>query len=103
MNLTIRESKKSEGLFFIFIEGNELPVGSLDYEDGWIQNFGIDTQYQKRGIGQAALKHFLTLISERPIKLDVMKNNKRAIHVYKNCGFEISFSSRFFYVMELKS
>lgn len=53
-----------------------------------ISYFVIYEEYQNKGYGQQALTQFLTLISERPIQLEVALENKRAIHIYQKFGFE---------------
>ncbi|AQR96076.1 GNAT family N-acetyltransferase [Clostridium saccharoperbutylacetonicum] len=77
------------------IELNNITIGKINikYEDNsaFIFGFGILPEFRGKGFGKAALKEALKIIKERNISnvgLDVAAKNKRALNLYKSCGFE---------------
>jgi ribosomal protein S18 acetylase RimI-like enzyme len=77
------------------IELNNIIIGKIHikYEDNlaFIFGFGILPELRGKGFGKAALKEALKIIKERNISnvgLDVAAKNKRALNLYKSCGFE---------------
>jgi ribosomal protein S18 acetylase RimI-like enzyme len=84
-----------------------------DYGDmAGITWFYINPSYQLKGIGQKLFQHVLDNFREKTLSLQVERNNKRAIHVYKKYGFTIiaqgtqpgaSVKSIQYYVMERPS
>ncbi|MFT8351756.1 GNAT family N-acetyltransferase [Clostridium saccharoperbutylacetonicum] len=77
------------------IELNNKIVGKILIEftndSAFIFGFGILPEFRGKGFGKAALKEALKIIKERNISnvgLDVAAKNKRALDLYKSCGFE---------------
>ena len=61
--------------------------------DHWsLVRFMVDARYQGRGIGQQALRIFLSRFRAKyglvPLCLRVNRDNDAAIHLYKKLGFE---------------
>lgn len=91
----LAESPYVEGYVFEddgVIQGYAMVAKSFSTEFGkpciWIEDLYIKSQYRGLGIGS----HFLNYIEEKYpdaiFRLEVEEENHRAIHVYKNCGFE---------------
>jgi putative acetyltransferase len=52
----------------------------------------VHEDFQNKGIGTALTKHMLNIAEMKKLRkvfLKVLTRNKRAIHVYKKCGFKI--------------
>lgn len=73
-------------------------VASLEFYDTLAEKhkaeFGITVhdRFQNKGIGTALTKHLISIARKkglRKITLKVLTPNKKAIHVYKKCGFKI--------------
>ncbi len=71
---------------------------SLEFSDAHAvkhkAEFGITVHddFQNKGLGTALTKHLLHIARKkglRKINLKVLTQNKKAIHVYKKCGFKI--------------
>ena len=77
---------------------DEIMVGFLmfgwdtDLEHWSLVRFMVDARYQGRGIGQQALRIFLSRFRAKyglvPLCLRVNRDNDAAIHLYKKLGFE---------------
>jgi len=72
-------------------------TASLEFRDATAEkhkaDFGITVHdtYQNKGIGTSLTKHMLKIARKkklRKINLKVLAQNKKAIHVYKKCGFK---------------
>ena len=74
---------------YLLIEDGIL-VGSVALKGNEIDDLLVAPKYQGRGIGKEILFWALEHISKEPIILHVADWNKRAIQLYKNCGFEIT-------------
>ena len=74
---------------YLLIEDGIL-VGSVALKGNEIDDLLVAPEYQGRGIGREILLWALEHISKEPIILYVADWNKRAIQLYKNCGFEIT-------------
>lgn len=55
----------------------------------YISNVAVDKDYQNLGIGKMLLNYFKETHRDKPIGLDVVKNNESAINAYIKSGFEI--------------
>ena len=55
----------------------------------YISNVAVDKDYQNLGIGKMLLNYFKETHSDKPISLDVVKNNESAINAYIKSGFKI--------------
>ena len=55
----------------------------------YISNVAVDKDYQNLGIGKMLLNYFKETHSDKPIGLDVVKNNESAINAYIKSGFKI--------------
>lgn len=65
-------------------------IGSVALKGNEIDDLIVAPEYQGHGIGRAILLWALEHISNELIILHVADWNKRAIQLYKNCGFEIT-------------
>ena len=54
----------------------------------YISNVAVDSNYQNLGIGKKLLNFFKETHTNKPISLDVVKDNESAIHAYLKSGFE---------------
>lgn len=80
-------------LFIIDVE-KDICVGWCDITPisdiiGYL-GMGLLREYRGRGVGKMALQEVIRLSKEfgyKSIKLDVLKSNSRAIHVYEKMGF----------------
>lgn len=54
----------------------------------YISNVAVDKNYQNLGIGKMLLNSFKEAHTDKPISLDVVKDNAAAIHAYLKSGFE---------------
>ncbi len=56
----------------------------------YLHHFGIDKQWQKKGLAKALLEECLQFAKEKKmqIKLEVHKDNIAALELYKNGGFK---------------
>lgn len=55
----------------------------------YISNVAVHKNYQNLGIGKMLLNYFKEKHKDKPIMLDVVKDNTSAIHAYLKSGFEI--------------
>jgi ribosomal protein S18 acetylase RimI-like enzyme len=76
------------------IERNRKVVGKIRTEirqgQGFISGFAIYPEYRGRGYGRQALKAALHILDKKDIHnvtLEVNAQNKKALHLYKSCGF----------------
>ncbi len=79
---------RMNSVYILVQEG--LLVGSVALKGNEIDDLIVAPEFQGRGIGREILLWALDHISSEPIVLHVADWNKRAIHLYKNCGFEIT-------------
>lgn len=54
----------------------------------YISNVAVDSNYQNLGIGKKLLQFFKETHTNKPISLDVVKDNASAIQAYLKSGFE---------------
>lgn len=76
-----------------FIHNNS-SFGSFDIisrNDGTkeIWSFGILQSHRNKGLGQQMLKECLDMLAGNTVELGCLKNNSRALHIYKKFGFVI--------------
>lgn len=55
----------------------------------YISNVAVDEDYQNLGIGKRLLNYFKETHSDKPVGLDVVKDNEAAINAYIKSGFKI--------------
>ncbi len=55
----------------------------------YISNVAVDENYQNLGIGKRLLNYFKETHSDKPVGLDVVKDNESAINAYIKSGFKI--------------
>ncbi len=55
----------------------------------YISNVAVDKNYQNLGIGKRLLNYFKETHSDKPVGLDVVKDNEAAINAYIKSGFKI--------------
>ncbi len=76
---------------FLFLEN--IPLGFLTYQEildeVHILNFGIKKTFQGKGFGKLFLKFFLYNVNKKNIFLEVFKDNRKAINLYKKFNFKI--------------
>lgn len=55
-----------------------------------LHHFGIDPEYQRRGLAKELLKETLRFVKEKgyQVKLEVHRSNVAAVSLYRNAGFE---------------
>jgi len=55
-----------------------------------LHHFGIDPEYQRRGLAKELLKETLRFVKEKgyQVKLEVHRSNVAAVALYRNAGFE---------------
>jgi ribosomal protein S18 acetylase RimI-like enzyme len=73
---------------------NNTSLGSFDIGDKdehkEIWCFGIyDVKNRNKGLGQLMLKECLDMLTGNTVELGCLKNNGRALHIYKKFGFVI--------------
>ncbi len=95
-SLTQAHFEKEQYPYGIYCD--EIMVGFLmfgwdtDLEHWSLVRFMVDARYQGRGIGQQALRIFLSRFRAKyglvPLCLRVNRDNDAAIHLYKKLGFE---------------
>jgi ribosomal protein S18 acetylase RimI-like enzyme len=98
-----------EGLYFLYKDRKVIGQFEFFSEDNSLWSVRIDDNFRGKGYGFIFLNEFLKYIKKnteiKEIKLNVYKDNKVAINLYKKLGFEIigenkcSFNS---FVMEVK-
>ena len=65
-------------------------VGSVALKENEIDDLIVAPDYQGQGIEREILLWALDYISSKPVVLHVADWNKRAIRLYKSCGFDIT-------------
>lgn len=84
--ISIKRSEAYEELE-LFDNGIKIGEAEIDINNGMLSRFAIYEPYQNMGYGTRVLE---MLIRKYNISnLWVRADNKRAIHVYKKCGFEM--------------
>ena len=92
MAITIKE-KESYIELELFDGETKIGNAEVDVANKMLSMFDIYEPYQNKGYGTEALKQ---LIDKYDIDiLWVRSDNKRAIHVYEKCGFEIDESTMY--------
>ena len=94
-DIAIKESLDMGGEFLVMIDTttNNLVGTSWITFDGrrlYLHHFGINPDFQNQGLGQKLASATLNLAKQknRQIKLEVHRNNKAAIALYKKLGFK---------------
>ena len=54
----------------------------------WIEDLYVESPYRNMGLGSAFLKFIEAKYPSHLLRLEVEKENERAVHVYTKCGFE---------------
>ena len=91
----INESPYLEGYIFEDagkMQGYAMVAKSFSTEFGkpcmWIEDLYIKDDYRGLGIGSAFLQYMAEKYSDAILRLEVEKENERAVHTYKKNGFE---------------
>jgi ribosomal protein S18 acetylase RimI-like enzyme len=94
-DVIIKESLDIGGKFLVMIDTttNNLVGTSWMTFNGrrlYLHHFGIDPVFQNQGLGQKLARATLNLAKQKKvqIKLEVHRNNKAAIELYKKLGFK---------------
>ena len=94
-DVVIKESLDMGGEFLVMIDTttNNLVGTSWMTFDGrrlYLHHFGINPDFQNQGLGQKLASATMNLAKQknRQIKLEVHRNNKTAIALYKKQGFK---------------
>lgn len=94
-NAIIEESIETGGDFLVMVDTleNRLTGTSWITFDGrrtYLHHFCIDPVYQQRGLGNNLAEYTLEIAKrkKKQIKLEVHRNNKIAIELYKKLGFK---------------
>lgn len=93
----ISDSPYLEGYIFEdsdhHIQGYGMAAKSFSTEFGkpciWIEDIYIQEAYRGLGIGSMFLNYMAAKYPDCLLRLEVEEDNKRAVQVYKKCGFEI--------------
>ncbi len=72
------------------IHNNIILIGSAALKGNEIDDLIVAPEYQGRGIGIEIFLWASEHISNDPVIIHVADWNKRAIQLYKSCGFEIT-------------
>lgn len=48
----------------------------------------MDPAYSRRGIGKNLIEYVISIITRRPINVEVLAGNEPALNLYKSMGFE---------------
>lgn len=90
----INESPYLEGYVFYNdkeLQGYAMIAKSFSTEFGkacyWIEDLYIKPDYRGLGIGTKFFSYIEKLYPDVIFRLEVEKENERAVHVYKKCGF----------------
>jgi mycothiol synthase len=92
-------------LWFLACSGDEIVGVALNYyaskaNEGWIDHLGVSSDWRKKGIGMALLRHSFAAFYERGIntvKLSVDAESKtNAHHLYENAGMSRVHSFHYF-------
>lgn len=95
-NTCISDSPYLEG--YIFENGEEIQgyamiAKSFSTEFGrtciWIEDIYVKEEHRGSGIGSLFLDYVEKKYSKSVLRLEVEAENKRAVAVYKKCGFEV--------------
>ncbi|UOQ65935.1 GNAT family N-acetyltransferase [Hymenobacter volaticus] len=87
------ENFKPDSTTILLYEGKE--IGLLEAEEQpdcfFIQSLLIVPEFQGRGVGTALLNEIITkaLAVDKPVRLDVLQVNKRALQLYQRLGFTL--------------
>jgi len=94
-DVVIKDSLDIGGEFLSMIDTttNKLVGTSWMTFDGrrlYLHHFGIDPDFQNQGLGEKLARATLNLAKQknRQIKLEVHRNNKTAVELYKKLGFK---------------
>nr|WP_255749460.1 GNAT family N-acetyltransferase [Pontibacter liquoris] len=97
--------------FITAIEANVL-VGLCAFYDNdpsrqeaFLSLFYVDLEYRSQGIGMCLLNNMKDVVKEKgfqELRLEVISNNIRAIHLYKSLGFEAFIESNDRTLMKMK-
>jgi len=89
---SVVESIKSKNIYLIWL--NNTPIGELNHKDvsSGVMQFGIKIipDFQSKGYGYMILIQFfkyLRILGANKFVLDVLKDNEKAIRLYKRLGF----------------
>ena len=78
------------GVYLLYLEKNQI-IGYLYYSDIYdrieIIDFEVNEDKRRQGIGLKLLKKLISY--NKPITLEVNKNNQPAINLYKKTGFNV--------------
>lgn len=91
----IEDSVKLGGSLIVLEEKNTGIIGGTSWMtfDGrriHLHHFGILPEFQGHGLSKILIKKSLDFVKKKgyQVKLEVHRSNKRAIHLYKNSGFQ---------------
>ena len=89
------EDEEINNIITYLIELDEKVIGKIKVEreekKAFICGFGIYPEFRRKGYGRQALTETLNIINKDfiyDIGLDVAVENKKALNLYKSCGFE---------------
>ena len=94
-DLIMPEEEEKNNLFTYLIKIDDKIIGKIKVSKGltsaFISGFGISPEYRRKGYGKAALIEILNnLYNDKicDVELDVEIKNKKALNLYKYCGFK---------------
>lgn len=101
---SIKESLENPSYKYIISKSNNIILGYMNIntilDEGYINNFAVNKQYQNLGIGNAILKKAINFGKENNLSflsLEVRSSNNKAISLYKKNNFLITGSRKSFY------
>lgn len=94
---------ESDYLMYLDEEEEPCAVLSLDFQDTFVNIYGVfvDEALRGKGFGYCLLTHFINDYFEEyslPLVLNVSSNNTAALSLYKKCGFTEVSRIDFFYI-----
>jgi len=93
-DIVLPEEEEKHGMIIYLVKKDEKVVGKVHLQLiqglGGIYGFGVLPENRRKGLGRAILLKAIKKLEEenaRQIMLQVVSNNKKALNLYKSCGF----------------
>lgn len=89
----LSDSPYLEGYILGDTQGYAMVAKSFSTEFGkpciWIEDLYLQENARGLGLGSAFLTYIAEKYAESVLRLEVEEENKKAVHVYQKCGFEV--------------
>lgn len=96
-DIVLPEEEEKHGSMILIAEFNHNIIGKVHLElsngIGGIYGFGVLPEYRRKGFGRQILTRAIEILVEKDSKeimLQVLAKNKKALDLYKSCGFEVT-------------